>query len=379
MTTIQRITLGLALVISMGIAALTGAAAGGSVVYWALRDRLSASPAQAEGQIGIQAASQIAIPTELRTLQTVDVQTAVTDAVAQVGPAVVTVINHLPFGGLESTFGSPDPDPKASGSGIIISSDGYIITNNHVVRDAESLEVIFRDGRTASATLVGTDMFADLAVIKVDSPVPAVAALGNSDTLQPGEAVIAIGSPLGEFQNTVTVGVVSATGRELDTGDGYQMEDLIQTDAAINRGNSGGPLVSLAGQVIGINTLVVRGSGFSGDVAEGLGFAIAANTVRALSDQLIAQGYVARPFLGIEWQLVTPEVARAYDLPVDWGVYITGLAEDGPAARAGLREDDIITGIGGDNIGNDSPFINVLLRRKPGENIEVSYVRKGQA
>jgi 2-alkenal reductase len=157
------------------------------------------------------------------------------------------------------------------------------------------------------------------------------------------------------------------------------MEDLIQTDAAINRGNSGGPLVNLAGQVIGINTLVVRGSGFSGDVAEGLGFAIAANTVRALSDQLIAQGYVARPFLGIEWQLVTPEVARAYDLPVDWGVYITGLAEDGPAARAGLREDDIITGIGGDNIGKDSPFINILLRRKPGENIEVSYVRKGQA
>ena len=166
---------------------------------------------------------------------TLDQSTAVEQAAAKVGPAVVTVINDLGQG------------QQASGSGVIISADGYIITNNHVIDQNQSLQVIFADGTQVPAELVGTDVYADIAVLKVSSQVPSYASFGNSDTLKQGETVIAIGSPLGDFHNSVTVGVVSATGRTVDTSNNYQMQDLIQTDAAINHGNSGGPLVDLSG------------------------------------------------------------------------------------------------------------------------------------
>jgi hypothetical protein len=229
----------------------------------------------------------------------VDINSAIEDAVAKVSPAVVTVVNYA--GG----------QAQGSGSGVITSADGFIVTNNHVVEGSTRLEVIFQDGSTADAELIGTDEFVDVAVIKVNDPVPAYAEFGNSDALNPGEAVIAIGSPLGDFRNTVTVGVVSATGRSLDTSANYQMEGLIQTDAAINHGNSGGPLVNLAGQVVGINTLVIRGSGTSSDQAEGIGFAVASNIVSAAAQQLMDQGYVARPYLGIEWSSITPQQGSA--------------------------------------------------------------------
>jgi len=163
--------------------------------------------------------------------------------------------------------------------------------------------------------------------------------------LNPGEMVIAIGSPLGDFKNTVTVGVVSATGRSIDTGQGYQIEGLIQTDAAINQGNSGGPLVNLASEVIGINTLIVRGSGI-GAIAEGLGFAIPANTARAVAEQIMQKGYFSRPYMGIRWQSITPNIAAAYNLPVQWGVYVTEVTTGSPASKADLQPGDIITRIG---------------------------------
>ena len=188
-------------------------------------------------------------------MTTLDQSTAVEQAAAKVGPAVVTVINDLGQG------------QQASGSGVIISPDGYIITNNHVIDQNQSLQVIFADGTQVPAQLVGTDVYADIAVLKVSSKVPSYASFGNSDTLKQGETVIAIGSPLGDFHNSVTVGVVSATGRTVDTSNNYQMQDLIQTDAAINHGNSGGPLVDLSGQAVGINTLVIRAN--SADQAQG--------------------------------------------------------------------------------------------------------------
>lgn len=350
------------------VVALFGALIGGGAVYLAVSDRLASQPTPASAQTTF-------VPAEpAQTVRAVDIQTAVTDAVSKAGPAVVTVVNHLSSGGFTSVYGQLEAHPRASGSGVFISEEGYLVTNNHVIRGGQSFEVILRDGRTLPAKLIGTDDFADLAVLKIDGSPAAISDFGNSDALKPGETVIAIGSPLGEFQNTVTVGVVSATGRSLVTGESFQMEDLIQTDAAINRGNSGGPLINLAGQIVGINTLVVR-SGGSGDMAEGIGFAIASNTVSAIVNQLIAQGYVRRPFLGIQWQLITPALARQYELPVDWGVYITSLSGNGPAAQAGLKAGDIIARLGGTAIDEKHPFINLLLRYTPGERVEITYLR----
>ncbi len=351
--TLRRFILTVILLAAMGASSLVGAVAGGGLIYYAVRDRLDAPAEPAPAASPLQTTSQ--------TIQ-VDITTAIEDAVAKVGPAVVTVVAVN----------------QGSGSGVIVSADGYIITNNHVVEGARALQVIYRDGQTVDASLVGTDALADVAVLKVEGPVPGVAEFGDSDALQPGETVIAIGSALGDFRNTVTVGVVSATGRSIETGRGYEMEGLIQTDAAINRGNSGGPLVNLAGQVVGINTLVVRGNSFTGDQAEGLGFAIDANTVRAMSDQLIRKGYVSRPYLGIDGTPITPSLARMYDLPAPWGVYVRSVGAGSPAAKAGLQAGDIIVRIGDRAIDGDNPFINVLMQFSPGQTVPITVQRGEQ-
>ena len=220
-------------------------------------------------------------------------------------------------------------------------------------------------------------MYSDIAVLKTEGKVPAVASLGNSDVLNPGETVIAIGSPLGDFKNTVTVGVVSATGRSIDTGNGYTIDGLIQTDAAINQGNSGGPLVNLAGEVIAINTLIVRNSG-TGTVAEGLGFAIPINTAQAVAEQIIQTGYISRPYMGINFQPITPDIATAYNLPVQYGAYVTSVASNSPASQAGLQQGDIITSIGGTALDATHSFINTLFSFKPGDQVTVEFVRNGK-
>jgi serine protease Do len=229
-----------------------------------------------------------------------------------------------------------------------------------------------------SARLISGDPFGDLAVLKIEGKVPAVATLGNSDLLKPGETVAAIGSPLGNFKNTVTVGVISATGRVLDSGNGYQLEDMIQTDAAINQGNSGGPLINLAGQVIGINTMIVRNAGYGTTIAEGLGFAISSNTARVVSDQIISNGSFARPNLGINWQSINPSIAYRYDLPVEWGVYVTDVISGGPAEKYGIQKGDIIVRIGDNVIGENLAYVNALFRYQPGEEVEVEVVRAGK-
>ena len=223
--------------------------------------------------------------------------------------------------------------------------------------------------------MVSQDAFADIAVLKADGMMPAVAKLGNSDLLKPGETVIAIGSPLGDFRNSVTVGVISATGRTLDTGNGYQMENMIQTDAAINEGNSGGPLVNLAGEVIGINTLIVRGSGYSSTTVEALGFAIPSDTAKTISEQIINQGYFARPYLGVQYQTITPSIARRYSLPTQYGAYITGIDSTSPANQAGLKVGDIITGIGDRQIGESISYINALFSFSPGDQVSIEFFR----
>jgi len=287
---------------------------------------------------------------------------------------VVTVINTLEP---QPGFLGEIREPKATGSGVIVDRSGYIITNNHVIANFTRLDVIYADGGKAQAKLVGADPLVDLAVIKVEAPVPAVAEWGDSSILHPGQKVIAIGSALGNFQSTVTSGVISAVDRRLDTGMGYALEGLIQTDAAINQGNSGGPLINTLGQVVGINTIAVRGD-LSGPQAEGLGFAIASNTAREIAEELIKRGRVERPYLGIRYQVITPQIASAYELPVQHGVAVFSVEPASPVERAGLEVGDIITAIGDQKIDEKHYLANILMKHKVGEEVTLSVLREGR-
>lgn len=364
---IKRVLYAVFVVLVAGVAALAGAFAGGAAVYRAVQER--------ENLPGpLQEVIPASSPEQTFTLNTTNIETSITQSVQKVGPAVVTVVGTLP--GQMTIFG-PTGDQTVSGTGFFITNDGYIITNNHVVEGTQEVNIILSDGTQETASLVGTDRYSDIAVLKADGNVPAVAALGNSDALDPGESVIAIGSPLGDFKNTVTVGVVSATGRSIDTGQGYSIENLIQTDAAINHGNSGGPLVNLAGEVIGVNTLVVRESP-SGNVAEGLGFAIPVNTARAIAEQIIEQGYFARPYMGVSFQPINPEIAARYDLPAEWGVYITNVEPGSPASEAGIQESDIIIQVGDIALDETHSYVNALFSYQPGDQIPLMVMRNGQ-
>jgi serine protease Do len=356
------------IVVLLGTAA--GAIAGGLAGYTTVSyQTLSATPApQAELH-----ATQVVAPAT--TYLTLTEDSAIISAVARVKPAVVTVINTMPP---QRGYFGQILEPQASGSGVIISDDGYVITNNHVVENSQTLEVIYADGTKLPATLVGADSYSDLAVLRVDGQVPATAELGDSSALQPGEPVIAIGSPLGDFKGTVTAGVVSALDRRLDVGGGITMEGLIQTDAAINEGNSGGPLVNAMGQVIGINTAIVRGTGVTSTVAEGLGFAIPSDSVREVTAQLIQYGEVRRPYLGVDWVSITPRIAAAYNFPVEYGAYLQELQRGGPADKAGLRSGDIITAIDDQAIDDANNMLTVLMRFDPGQQVTVTVVRDNQ-
>ncbi len=308
-----------------------------------------------------------------------NVESEITNVVETVGPAVVTVTATVQTTSTSWFNYNYNQTGTSMGSGVIISEDGYILTNNHVIENAIELSVELANGTVLPAKLVSSDEFSDLAVLKAEGTMPAVARLGDSTLLKSGETVIAIGSPLGNFKNTVTVGVISATGRFLETSSGYQMENLIQTDAAINQGNSGGPLVNLAGEVIGINVMIVRGSSSTSTSAEGLGFAIPSETARIISEQIIRTGKFSRPYLGINWADVTPRMARNYRLPVEYGVYLMQVQSGSPADQAGMREGDIITRIGDYTISADSSFYNCLFKYSPNDVVEIEINRNGTA
>src|SRR5262245_42022281 len=363
---LKRVLYILSIIVVASASALVGAFAGGYAVYRAVRGQPSDLPAPVQEILPANNTN----PNQTLVLNNTDVESAITQSVQKVSPAVVTVVGTIPG---QITFFGPTGDQTVSGSGFFITDGGYILTNNHVVEGTNEVNIILSDGTEQKAAIVGTDQYSDIAVLKTDSAVPAVAALGNSDQLNPGESVIAIGSPLGNFKNTVTVGVVSATGRSIDTGNGYQSEDLIKTDAAINHGNSGGPLVNLAGQVIGINTLIVRNTE-SGDVAEGLGFAIPVNTAQAVAQQIIQKGYFARPYLGISFEPINPDIALRYNLPAQWGVYITRVSSSSPASKAGLQEGDIITKVGDVTLDETHSYVNTLFTFKPGDQLTLELM-----
>ena len=289
------------------------------------------------------------------------------DLVARVNPAVVTIEAKVTS---QDAFGQAAQGTQ-TGSGYIIDTDGHIVTNNHVVEGAKSLTVTFSDGKQATATLVGADPFQDVAVVKVDGGVPATIAFGDSSQVRSGDSVVAIGSALGEFHNSVTNGIVSGTERSLDTGQGYRLANLIQHNASISPGNSGGPLLNAQGEVIGMNTAVVRGNGSS---AEGLGFAIASNTVKRIANELIQNGQANYPYMGVKFS-----IAQNAQNGTITGVTLTEVASGGPAAQAGLKVGDTITAVGGTQITDQQPFLNLIFAHKPGESVQFSVTpRSGQ-
>jgi len=257
------------------------------------------------------------------------------------------------------------------GSGVIISEEGYILTNNHVIEGADEIEVALRDGRNAQAAIVGSDPESDLAVLKITGEkVPAIT-LGQSESVEVGDVVLAIGNPFGVGQ-TVTMGIVSATDRDhlgLST-----FENFIQTDAAINPGNSGGALVNTYGHLVGINTAIFSKSGGS----QGIGFAIPINNAKEITEQIIMYGHVIRGWIGIEIQNISAELAESFNLKDTKGVIIAGVLNDGPAATAGLRPGDILTQVENIDVLDGKHAINLISRAKPGDKLKLEALRNGK-
>jgi len=261
---------------------------------------------------------------------------------------------------------------QALGSGFVISADGHIITNNHVVEDAAEIHVVFDDKTNVPATLVGRDPATDIAVLKVEPrPNMAVATWGDSDAAEPGSWVIAIGSPFG-LGGTVTVGVVSARSRDIRSG---PYDDYIQTDASINRGNSGGPLFNARGEVIGVNTAIFSPSG----VNIGIGFAVPSKTAQAVADQLIRTGRVERGYIGLRLQELTPALAQALGQPDDKGVLVASVEPGGPADKAGFRSGDVITQFDRKPVTSGRDLSRAVAAMKPGSEASVTVVRDGKS
>jgi len=255
------------------------------------------------------------------------------------------------------------------GSGVIVSPAGFILTNNHVIEEADAIEVVLNDGRKAIAQVIGTDPETDLAILKIGLDELPVITLGNSDELAIGDPVLAIGNPFGVGQ-TVTSGIVSALGRTqlgINT-----FENFIQTDAAINPGNSGGALVDLQGHLVGINTAIYSRSGGS----LGIGFAIPSSTARNVLEAIVRDGQVTRGWIGVEPQDLTPEMAESFGIPGTQGVIITGVLQNGPAAQAGIRPGDVITRVAGREVGNVAELLSAVAALTPGAKTTLDVLRR---
>jgi serine protease Do len=315
----------------------------------------------------------------LEQVVNIDENSAVIEAVEKVNPVVVSITLTKDTRDL---FGQIYTE-EGGGSGFLISKDGLILTNKHVVND-ETIDytVITNDGKSYEATVMSIDPINDLAIIKIDADNLSFAPLGDSDGLKIGQKVIAIGNALNEYQNTVTTGIVSAVDRTIVAGDGLgqneQLENMIQTDAAINPGNSGGPLIDLGGNVIGINTAI--------DVeASNIGFAIPINQAKSAIESYLATGKITRPRLGIRFLPLTPELAAMNQLDVKYGalIYTENYSElsvipGGPADKAGLQINDIIVSINNEQINEEHSLSGLLQKYKPGDEVEIEYWRKGE-
>lgn len=290
-------------------------------------------------------------------------------------PAVVHIKTYLNAGNLSGWFHNKHKEEISSkGSGVLVSSDGYIATNYHVVEGADRLEVTLSDKRTYDANLVGFDQTTDLALLKIEADSLPYLEFANSDSLQVGDWVLAVGNPF-NLASTVTLGIVSAKARSIDILEGnYSVESFIQTDAAVNPGNSGGALVNTAGQLVGINTAILTRSG----QYEGYSFAIPSNLVRKVIYDLREYGKVQRGILGVAIAEIDPETAEELNLPQLSGVLITSVSEDAAAAEAGIRARDVIISIDGKAVNSIPELQEFIARHRPGDEIEVEYYRNGE-
>ena len=301
--------------------------------------------------------------------------TAVTGAVERMSPSVVNIEVHQAVSGREGRARSGKPqERRGGGSGFVFTPDGLILTNSHVVHDAVRIGVTMSDGRRMPATLIGDDPASDLAVIRLerphfDEPGLTAAALGDSQRLRVGQIVIAIGAPYG-FQSTVTAGVVSALGRSLRSYSGRLIDDVIQTDASLNPGNSGGPLVDSAGRVVGVNTATIL-------PAQGICFAIGINTAKFVASRLLRDGRIRRSYIGVSAQTVPVHrrVVRFYDLPKEMGAVVVGVEENSPAKRAGLREGDVIVALEGQPVAGVDDLHCLLTDLRVGVSCALTVIR----
>lgn len=304
-----------------------------------------------------------------------DFESATTQVVQTVGPAVVMITTTRLVEVNDFFRGAGYREASALGSGVIFRKEGYILTNNHVISQAEKIIVVLPDGRSAEGRVIGADPMTDLAVVKIDLKNLPVAKLGDSDKLRVGQLAVAIGNPLEEsLSNTVTVGVVSALGRTLRVSDEMPLRGLIQTDASINPGNSGGPLLDSEGRVVGINTAIIQ-------EAQGIGFAIPINMAKSVSQQLISEGRVRRGGIGIKYipfdRYVRPLAERRFriNLPVDEGLLITEVNRGGPADKAGLQPGDVLVKIAGHSVSPQRDIREIIADFKIGQQVKVEFYR----
>lgn len=352
------------------VGALLGAVAGGGAGYFA---------GSRAGETRATRPAPTAAPAVVNQVR-VEQSSALTDAVQKAMPSVVALQIEGPA---RRDSQGRLLQPTSVGSGIIIDARGYIVTNAHVVAGAQLINVALHDGRTLPGVVLAEDApFTDLAVLKIQEGGLTPAELGDSNAVKPGDLVAAIGTPVATtdlplaFVNSVTAGVVSGVHRRW-LREGVVQEDLIQTDSALNHGNSGGALINLQGQIIGITSTVVR-QAETGETIEGLGFAIASNTVREITDPVVATGKLERPEIGVITIELTQELVTTNNLPVSSGAYVQEVLPESPGSEAGIRPGDIIVRLGDTPISTEAPFINLLKRHRPRDRVTVVVNRGGR-
>jgi serine protease Do len=348
----------------VGILFLLSMVVGAAVMY----GLLAAQHVPGTSPVGAQSSQ----PAGRNTDAALALQDAIVKASDKIAPSVVNIdttqyVRTNPF---DQMFGQgPVEQGRGIGSGVIVSADGFILTNNHVVQNASDILVTLNDGRKLKGRLQGADPISDIAVVKVDATGLPAATLGNSDDLPVGAFVIAVGSPYG-FEHTVTLGVLSARHRSIPEAD-KEFRDLLQTDAAINPGNSGGPLVDVEGRVVGVNTAIIQ-------QAQGLGFAIPINSAKGTMDQLIANGHVVRPYLGVVMQPMTAGIAQYLQMPRAEGVVVRQVVPDSPAARAGLAQGDVLLAVDGTKVNDPSDTQKLIRAHKVGDKLQLELWSNGQ-